>query len=126
MTVEYDIFLDDVKIGVTKLEKADAPMGVVFGEIIFNDDKFDYSFLRWYCVTNNIAFSEEVNDKLINTNNIPALSVKDKNLNLIEGLGCSISGMDTEGFEIYIIGIGYPLYETLFPHHINHYNNLFK
>jgi hypothetical protein len=126
MTVEYDIFLDDVKIGVTKLEKADAPMGVVFGEIIFYDNKFCYDFLREYCVINNIIFSEHVEDKIINTDDIPALCVKDNDFNLIKGLACSILGMDNEGFEINIIGIEYPLYETLFPHHVSHYNNLFR
>ncbi len=29
----YDILLDNKKIGTTELEKADAPMGVVFGII---------------------------------------------------------------------------------------------
>ena len=46
MIVEYDIFLDDLKIGVTKLEKADAPMGVVFGNIYGDDNKLGYDFLR--------------------------------------------------------------------------------
>ncbi len=126
MNVEYDIFLDNVKIGVTKLEKADAPMGVVFGEIIFYDNKFDYDFLREYCIINNITFSEDAEDKFINTYNIPALSVIHKDHDPIKGLACYIIGMDKEGFEINIIGIEYPLYEMLFPHHVNHYNNLFK
>lgn len=126
MTVEYDIFLDAVKIGFTKLEKADVPMGTVFGEINFDDNKFGYDFLREYCVINSITFSEDVEDKFINTNSIPALIVKDKDLNPIKGLACSISGMDNEGFEIYILGIELPLYERLFPHHITYYNTLFK
>ncbi|MDB5062978.1 MAG: hypothetical protein JWP67_2821, partial [Mucilaginibacter sp.] len=33
MTESYDVFLDNIKIGQTELEKADAPMGVVFGKI---------------------------------------------------------------------------------------------
>ena len=126
MTIEYDIFLDDVKIGVTKFEKADAPMGVVFGDINFNDSKFNYDFLRKYCVVNNITFSEDAESEFINTNNIPTLIVKDKALNLIQGISRSISGMDAEGFEINIIGIEYPLYEKLFPHHVSYYNTLFK
>ncbi len=126
MIVEYDIFLDDLKIGVTKLEKADAPMGIVFGNIYGDDNKLGYDFLREYCITQKIAFSEYIEDKWINTYNIPTLHVKDKNLNIIQGLSCSITGMDSEGFEISIFGIAYPLYETLFPHHVNDYNNLFK
>jgi hypothetical protein len=101
-------------------------MGVVFGDINFNDSKFNYDFLRKYCVINNITFSEDAESEFINTNNIPALIVKDKALNLIQGISRSISGMDAEGFEINIIGIEYPLYETLFPHHVSYYNSLFK
>ena len=33
----YNIELDGKLIGTTKLEKADAPMGVAFGQILFND-----------------------------------------------------------------------------------------
>ena len=35
MEKEYSIYLGSNKIGTTRLEKADAPMGVVFGEINF-------------------------------------------------------------------------------------------
>jgi len=33
MEKEYSIYLDSKKIGTTRLEKADAPMGVAFGLI---------------------------------------------------------------------------------------------
>jgi hypothetical protein len=35
MKKEYTIFLGNEKLGTTQLEKADAPMGVVFGKISF-------------------------------------------------------------------------------------------
>lgn len=33
----YTIYLDNILIGTTELEKADAPMGVVFGVIHFSN-----------------------------------------------------------------------------------------
>jgi len=37
MTKNYDILLDETKIGTTELEKADALMGIVFGKIKLYD-----------------------------------------------------------------------------------------
>lgn len=45
-TKRYDIFLDDKIIGTTELEKADAPMGVVFGRINFANIVVDYDFIK--------------------------------------------------------------------------------
>ncbi|QHS57246.1 hypothetical protein GWR56_17500 [Mucilaginibacter sp. 14171R-50] len=120
--MEYDILLDGLHIGTTKLERADVPMGVVFGDITFNNSQFGYDFLREYCVVNNLPFSEDIENKVISTNNIPLLKVKNKDFELIHGLSCSISGMDGNDFEIYIIGIDSSRYQMLFPHHVNHYN----
>ena len=44
----YNILLDDKRIGTTKLEKGDAPMGVVFGGINFFDIKAPYDFFKSY------------------------------------------------------------------------------
>jgi hypothetical protein len=35
----------------------------------------------------------------------------------IKGLASSISGMDSEGYEITIEGVPYPFYQKEFPHH---------
>jgi hypothetical protein len=32
-----------------------------------------------------------------------------------------ITGMDSEGFEISVLGIPYPFYEEEFPHHVEKY-----
>lgn len=49
MTIKrYDVFLDNKKIGATELEKADAPMGVVFGRVTFNNIISGYDFLKTY------------------------------------------------------------------------------
>ncbi len=122
----YNIFLDKKQIGTTQLEKADAPMGVVFGVISFSGIASPYSILKKYCLQNNLTFEDYPGDRLISTGNIPNLQVIDANGRAIEGLSCSISGMDSDCFEINIIRIAYPFYETEFPHHVNAYNQMFK
>jgi hypothetical protein len=34
--------------------------------------------------------------------------------------------MDTDGFEINVIGIPYPFYEEQFPNHVKEYNEKFE
>jgi hypothetical protein len=54
----YNILLDNKLIGTTKLEKADAPMGVVLGEISFIGIDDPYNFFKSYCTKNNIGFDD--------------------------------------------------------------------
>lgn len=77
MTIKlYDIFLDNKKIVATELEKADAPMGIVFGRVMLNNIVSGYDFLKTYCVKNNIVIiTDYPEDKLIGTANIPNLKV---------------------------------------------------
>jgi len=122
----YNILLDKNKIGTTKLEKADASMGVVFGEIIFFNILSGYDFFKQYCVKNKIDFTDYPKDKLISTRDIPGLQVLDMGGNKIKGVACSISGMDNDIFEVSIEGIDYPFYEEEFSHHVKSYNEMFK
>ena len=122
----YDIFLDRKKIGSTQLEKADAPMGVVFGQINFTDKNLGYNFFKNYCLKNTIKFIDYPENKLIQTMEIPNLKVIDQNGIEITGQSANISGMDSDIFEITIIGIPYPFYEEEFPHHVKAYNEMFK
>lgn len=39
--------------------------------------------------------------------------------------GYVLEGMDNEGFEISIAGIGYPFYAQEFPQHVSDYENQF-
>jgi len=100
----YTITLDGKTIGKTKLEKADASMGVVFGMIIDINQKIDYAFIKSYCQNNEIGFDDFPEDNLI--------------------FGNQISGTDEDGFEITIEGISYPFYEEEFPHHVKAYNDM--
>ena len=123
----YEIFLDNVKIGTTRLEKGDAPMGVVFGLIYFTDSKIGYDFIKAYCIKKQIALvTDSPKDKLISTRTIDELKVLNREGIEIKGLGNQIVGMDSEGFEISIEGIPYPFYGVEFPNHVKDYKNMKK
>jgi hypothetical protein len=52
MNKQYNVFIEKDKIGTTKLEKADAPTGVVFGKIEFIFIVSGYNFFRTHCLNN--------------------------------------------------------------------------
>ena len=54
----YTVLLDNNKIGTTLLENADAPMGVVFGKLIDENNLICYNFLSKYCKDNGIDTTE--------------------------------------------------------------------
>ena len=121
----YNIFLDDKKIGTSLLEYADAPMGCVHGQITFLYKILDYTFFSEYCKSNSIKADDYPEDKFISTQTIPNLRVLNENGTEIKGVGCYIAGMDSDGYEIYIIGIPYPFYGEEFPHHRKAYDDQF-
>ncbi len=124
--MKYRIYLDGIEIGKTDLEKADAPMGAVWGKIYFTKIDSGYTLFKNICSKKGIDFEDFPEDKLITTRNIPGLVVKNQNEIEINGFGCYISGMDSDIFEINIEGIPYPFYEEEFPQHVKAYNNLFN
>ncbi|OEK04236.1 hypothetical protein [Roseivirga misakiensis] len=127
MDKEYSIYLDSNRIGTTLFEKADAPMGVVFGELKFEKEEWNYDIIKSYCKNNNIELADDYpEDKSISTRTIDSLVIRNEQGFEIKGVGNQISGMDSEGFEISIEGIAYPFYEEEFPHHVKAYNERFK
>lgn len=107
----YDIFFDDKLVGTTELEKADAPKGVVFGNIRFDNIISGYDFLKTYCLINNIEIITDYPDEnLIATSDIPTLRVVNPNGIEIKGQEANINGMDNDVFEITILGIPYPFF----------------
>ncbi|WP_214225642.1 hypothetical protein [Pedobacter sp. B4-66] len=125
ITKWYDIFLDDKIIGTTELEKADVPMGVIFGQIHFINIVSGYDFFRKYCLENELAYYYP-EDKLISTRTIKNLVVRNEHGVEIKGLGNQISGVDGDEFEITLEGVAYPFFEEEFPHHVKAYNSQFK
>jgi len=123
----YKIVLEGEEIGSSKLEKADAPMGVAFGKLLFNNSSFGYDKIKEYCLKNNIELASDYpEDKMISTMSISELRVINENGIEIKGIGNQITGMDNEEYEISIFGISYPFYEEEFPHHVEHDENMFK
>jgi hypothetical protein len=128
MKKEYSVFLDSKIIGITKLEKADAPMGVAFGIIEFEGIESPYSFIKEYCSKNNIIINtDDPEFEFIDTQVIPELKVFRNDGLEIKGIAKNaITGMKDEGYEISISGIEYPFYKEEFPNHVKAYNEMFK
>ncbi len=126
MNKTYKILLDGEEIGITMLENADAPMGVVFGVIKFANQNLGYDFFKKYCLTKGIMLTcDYPEDKLLSTITIESLIVINELGKEIKGIGNQISGMDGKAFEIAIEGIPYPFYEEEFPHHRIAYDEKF-
>ncbi len=127
MTGKYKIQLEDKQIGTTDFERADAPMGVVYGRLNFDTENFNYQFFKDYCINNDIKLAMDYpEDKQISTFSIPKLKVLNQNGIEISGVGNQISGMDSEEYEIEIFGIPYPFYREEFPNHVEEYKNMFN
>jgi len=124
MNKKYSIFLDKNEIGFSYFEKADPPMGVVIGKIHFNEEDYNYEFLKNYCLKNNIKLNLDDSEyKVIETQIIPELKIyNDNNVEIISEGGSYISGMNNDGFEIIILGIPYPFYEKEFSNHVKEYH----
>jgi hypothetical protein len=122
----YTIILEQNVIGTTELEKADAPMGIVFGKINFINIKSGFEFFKEYCEKNKIEFEFYPEDKLILTRYIPNLRIVNEEETEIVGMGNCINGMDNDIYEINIEGIPYPFYEKEFPKHVEEYKNQFS
>jgi len=120
---QYSIYLDDVKIGASQLENADAPMGVVFGKIHFDGIKSGYDFFVDFCLKEGIAYIDDARERIIMINDFLRLRVLNSKGVEIRGLGNQVSGSDADFFEIYLLGIPYPFYEEEFEEHVKAYNN---
>lgn len=127
MEKEYLVYIDSKKIGTTRLEKADAPMGVAFGEIQFSHEELGYEYLLSYCKEKNVLITEYPEDKFFQTHeSIESLKIIDAAGIEIKGVGNQLSVIKDETYEISIQGIPYPFYEEEFPHHVKAYNEMFK
>ncbi|PJJ54805.1 hypothetical protein [Hymenobacter chitinivorans] len=118
----YTVLLEGNTLGTTLLEKADAPMGVVFGKIDFVAIKSGYAFFKSYCLGKGVVFDDIPEERCISTQGIPGLMVIAEGGVEIKGLACTVSGMDSDEFEICLIGVPYPAYEEEFPHHVQAYS----
>ena len=77
-------------------------------------------------IISNITNFDYPKDKLISTMTIDTLIVKNENGIEVKGIGNQISGMDSDVYEVTLLGVPYPFYEEEFPHHVKAYNEMFK
>ena len=97
----YKILLDGKEIGTTQLEKADAPMGVAFGEIQFSIEEVGYEYLLSYCKKKNILISEYPGDNFFQNNeSVESLKILNEDGIEIKGLGNQLSVIKDEKYEI--------------------------
>jgi len=127
MSKIYKIYLNGKELGTSKLEKGDAPMGVVFGKLNFVDENYGYIHIKNYCIENKIELAMDYpKDRMISTMTLNKLKVINENGIEIKGVGNQITGMDNEEYEISIFGIPYPFYETEFLNLVKEYKNMFN
>lgn len=122
---QYQIFLDGRLIGLTALEKADVPMGIVFGEMKLNSIDNPYAFFKSYCLERQIGITDHKQDQFLSTRHIPTLKVIDSDGTEIKGDAISVAGQGSSDFEITIEGVPRNIYSYKFKHHIDHYKLLF-
>ncbi|PHQ66731.1 MAG: hypothetical protein COB92_06900 [Robiginitomaculum sp.] len=108
----YEFWIDGVLIGHSKLERGDAPMGVAFGQFLPTDG-FE-----------NLRSRAEVLDS--DSRRWEGLSVKTPSGHELECFAGAVIIEygpldDVFAIEATCLGIGYPLYEELFPHHVKTY-----
>jgi hypothetical protein len=119
----FCIFHGDVLIGRSELEYGDPPMGVAFGRF---EPTSAFAPLRNAMMPARDVTGKEQRDLRY----LAGLSAK-----TADGiaLACSQVAVREGGeadnpleWEVECLGIGYPLYEELFPHHVKAYEDRFK
>lgn len=100
-------------------------MGVLFGQIVFDNVGDAYSLFKSYCLQNLIGFTNSREDKFITTRHISNLRVFDSDGTEIKGSSVYVSGQGSIDFEIIIEGVPHNIFSFKFKKHIDHYKNLF-
>lgn len=113
----FEIFSDGVLIGWSELELGDAPMGVAFGRFL---PAPSYESVRQVIVSaaggplpGNIRLSVREHDG--------QLFHASGGVHLVDFSAEAGAG----GFEVSVLGVSYPRYESLFPKHVAAYKRQF-
>lgn len=127
MTERYAVRLYDIVIGYTSLEKADPPLGMVSGKMELENIESGYDFFSVYCKETESQINVDYPDfKFIDAQSIRGLNVVNAKNMPVAGEIINVKGFDSDSFEIEISGIPQSDYATLFPVHVDAYENQFK
>jgi len=109
----FEVRCDEIPIGHSALELGDPPMGVAFGRFI---PLPAYSRVQAVCiaVTKNPAQKQSI------------LTIRQPDGSLLPAQGVSIGDLGEGEIEVTAVGIPYPLYEQLFPKHVQAYQTQFS
>jgi hypothetical protein len=113
---QFQIYSGECLIGWSELELGDAPMGVTFGKFIA------------------LPAYENIQSKVVSLNGKDQaalrLSARLPSGAAIEAIGVGLADFSAEagedGLEVSVLGISYPAYEHLFPHHVAAYERQFQ
>jgi hypothetical protein len=104
----FEVYCGNTLIGWTDLESGDAPMGVALGRLIPSSD---YASMRSATLqgllTIRVAGGECLTPQIVHIDDYSA-------------------ELGPEGLQISALGIRYPAYAQLFPHHVRAYEQQFK
>jgi hypothetical protein len=119
----FCIFHGNVLIGRSKLECGDPPMGVAFGRFEPTDA---FAALRAEMTSARDGSGKEQRDMRF----LSGLCAKTVGGTVIVCSHVEVIEYgevdDPLGWEVSCLGIEYPLYNELFPHHVKAYEDLFK
>ena len=116
---EYKIFVEDILIGTTNFEFADASMGVVYGKVNFIDIENPYFFFKKYCDTNDIDYHFIDDEKYIQTFELKHIKINRSDSYFIRN-GASFCGFD-EYFQIEMYNISSEIMKSEFLYHYYDY-----
>jgi hypothetical protein len=120
----YAIYSGETLIGHSALEKGDAPMGVAFGTLI---PAVAFDSIRSEAEPGD-ASNEGTIKQIRAWRGLTARMPNGARLECQMGVEVLEYGDVQQPFalEVYCSGIPYPLYEKLFPHHVESYRNQFE
>lgn len=112
----FEVFVGSIPIGHTELELGDPPMGVALGKFLPSPE---YANLQPSIVAAGVGSQAHLSLRVCRSNGqeLPAEGG-------VQILDCSAE-MGADGLEVHVLGIGYPLYGELFPHHVAAYDAQF-
>ena len=111
----FEVYYANTLVGYSDLESGDPPMGVAFGQFVPAEG---YQAIRKQCIENHADQTAL------------RLTVRTPRNETIQCAGVAILDYSQDAgeqfIELNVLGISYPPYEELFPHHVARYEQQFK